>query len=132
MTEQTPQSYIHYDPERVDYSLTEQELQNLASAGHNNWKDFCISCFALGVPCAINAIVEFSKQETFSSTLSFNINVIIAVVGLFLAVAFAVLWRNSRVTVKSLLDKIKNKPKMPITASFLNVGPLNQQDDTGV
>ena len=99
---------------------------------NNNWKDFCIFCFALGIPCAINAVVEVSKQETFVSTLSFNINLIIGIVGIFLGVAFAIAWRNSRVTVRSLMEKIKSKPKMPITPSFMNVGALEQQNDEGV
>ena len=30
MTESAPQSFIHYDPNRIDYSLSEEELHNLA------------------------------------------------------------------------------------------------------
>ena len=63
MTEQASQSYIHYDPNRIDYSLSEEELQNLANAGQNSWKDFCIFCFAVGIPCTINGVFSASVHE---------------------------------------------------------------------
>ena len=134
MTEQAPQSFIHYDPNRVDYSLSEEELQNLTDSGQNSWKDFCIFCFAVGIPCIINAIVEVNKQTTFNPTLSFNINLVIGIVCIFLGVAFAIAWAKSRTKVCNLIEKIKNKPKVPISPSFLNVGALEQQngDESGV
>ena len=128
MTEQAHQSYIHYDPNRVDYSLSGEELQNLAKAGQNNWKDFCIFCLAVGIPCTINAVVEVSKQEVFSPTLSFNINLVVGIVGIFLGIAFANAWQKSRDTVSNLIEKIKNKPKVPVSPSFMNVGALDQQE----
>jgi len=134
MTEQLHHSYIHYDPSRVDYSLSEEELQNLANGGQNNWKDFCIFCFAVGIPCMINAIVEVSKQEKFVSTLSFNINLVVGLIGILLGAAFAVAWKKSRVTVNDLIRKIKDKPKIPVPPSFLNIGALSSQnmDEDGV
>ena len=128
MTEQASQSYIHYDPKRIDYSLSEEELQNLASAGQNSWKDFCVFCFAVGIPCTINAVVEINKQVTFSPTLSFNINLVVGIVGIFLGIAFAIAWKKSKTTVSNLIEKIKNKPKVPISPSFMNVGALDQQN----
>ena len=135
MTEQAPQSFIHYDPERIDYSLSEEELTNIANAGQNSWKDFCILCFAVGIPCTINAVVEVSKQVTFNPTLSFNINLVIGIVGIFLGIAFAFAWKKSAVTVSDLLEKIKKKSKMPISPSLLHIGALEQQggvEDGGV
>jgi len=126
MTEPAPQSYIHYDPNRVDYSLTDEELQNLANAGNSNWKDFFIFCLAVGIPCAINAAVEISKQDTFVSTLSFNVNLIVGILGIILGAAFGIAWHRTRTTTDSLIEKIKNKPKVPVTPSFMNVGALDQ------
>ena len=129
MTEQTHQSYIHYDPERIDYSLSLVELENIANAGQNTWKDFCIFCFAVGIPCTINAMVEVGKQEVFVPTLSFNINLVVGIIGIIIGIAFAFAWKKSSVTVSNLLEKIKNKPKVPISPSFMNVGALNQQNE---
>lgn len=67
-------SYLHYDPERVDYSVTNEELEKLCEGGRNLWKDVCLVSLSLGVPSLINAIVETTRQTAFSLTLSMFLN----------------------------------------------------------
>jgi len=126
MSQKTTQAYIHYDPERVDYSMTGQELDQLKNASSNHWKDFCIISFSLGVPCLINAIVEISKQDQFVTTLSFNLNLVVGIIGLFLGIAFAIAWRRSHTSIVKLIEVIKNKPKMPVPPSFVNIGAIEK------
>ena len=42
-------SYIHYDLERVDYSVSKSELENIKNVGQNYWKDFSLPCLAIGI-----------------------------------------------------------------------------------
>jgi len=107
-------TFIRYNPERVDYALTGEELEQLQSVIQNNWKDFCIGSFALGIPCLINAISEVSKQQEFVPTISFNVNLVFGILGLALGTFFLILWKKSKKQVDILLEKIKNKPKISI------------------
>lgn len=134
MNSKKAKSYIHYDPERVDFSLTGQELDQIINPSYNYYKDFCILSFALGIPCLINAIVEISKQQKFESTLSFNINLVVGIVGIFLGIFFAFSWSRSHRSTSKIIEKIKNKPKIPFEPSFSNIGEIkaNVKDNVKV
>lgn len=118
-------SYIHYDPERIDYSVTGEELERLCEAGQNLWKDVCLVSVSLGIPTLINAVVETTRQTPFSLTLQMFLNYLVGVLGLFLGVVFGVAWRRSHQSLRLLVDTIKQKPRMEIIQpEAVDVGAL--------
>ena len=72
MNTASPKNYIRYETERVDFSLTGEELETLKNSSQNSWKDFCIGSFAVGVPCLINAISEINKQDSYRFNIHFH------------------------------------------------------------
>jgi hypothetical protein len=117
-------NFIRYNPERIDYTLTGEELEQLQNTIQNSWKDFCIGAFALGVPCLINSISEVSNQRIFVPTISFNINLVIGILGLSLGFVFLVLWQKSKKQTDILLDKIKTKPKISIVRNDVEINQI--------
>ena len=105
-------SYIHYQPERVDYTISDGELAQLRQCTDNLWKDFCLFSTGAGVPCLINAISEAVSKKPFQPTLSFNLNLVIGVIGLLLGLAFGIAWYRSSQSATTVVASIKNKPRM--------------------
>ncbi|MFH1642791.1 MAG: hypothetical protein ABIC04_07900 [Nanoarchaeota archaeon] len=118
-------SYIHYDLDRIDYSLTGEELEMLKNSCQNNWKDFCIGCFALGIPCLLNAISTIYSQTKFDPTLPIVLNLIIGISCIILSFAFFCAWYKTKIDIDEFIDKIKNKPKVSITPSMTDIGELS-------
>jgi hypothetical protein len=119
--------YIHYDPDRVDYSVTDGELAQLDSAGSNLWKDVCLVCAPIALSCLVNAIAD-SKQP-FALTVPLFLNYLFGVVGLILAVIFGIAWHRSRTSFRSVIDSIKKKPKMQIRVpATVDVGSLPEAE----
>ena len=129
MNSASPKSYIHYDPERIDFSLTGEELETLKHSSQNSWKDFFIGSFAVGIPCLLNAISEINKQQTFTPTLSLNLNLVLGVVGIVLGAAFLTAWRKTVKDVDRLIAKIKSKPKVEMPPTTSEVGELSSGDE---
>ncbi|MDA2929324.1 hypothetical protein MYX84_05150 [Acidobacteria bacterium AH-259-O06] len=120
----SPRSYIHWNPDRTEYSLTEEELDKVHHGGQSIWKDFCLVSTSVGISTMLNAIATTMSQEDFSLTLSLFLNYLFGVVGVILAICFGIAWYKSHKSVGKVLVAIKNKPKMEIGASTLQVGPL--------
>ena len=120
--------FIHYDAERVDYSLSKDELENIKSIGQNNWKDFSIACFAVGIPCLLNAISEVSQQKVFSITLSFNLNLVIGLLGIVLGVAFLFAWQRTKSNFDEIIKRVKDKPKVELMPLVTNIGEIQEKD----
>jgi hypothetical protein len=110
-------SFIRYNPQRVDYSISESELNNLREAGSNQWKDFSLVSISLGIPCLINAIHD--TPEPFKLTLALFLNYFIGILGLVLGLVFCILYLKTRKNFNSILNAIKNKPiyKLDVTQS---------------
>lgn len=106
------QTFIHYDPERIDYSVTPEELARLASAPHSQWKDFCLVSFSVGLPCVLNAIALTATP--FVLTLAVFLNYLFGVLGIILAIAYGFLWRREHRSHSALLESIRSKPKMKL------------------
>lgn len=119
----TPKSLIHYDPERIDYSVTDGELEQLSKGNTTLWKDFCLFCLALGVPCLINAIAATSLTA-FVLSLSLFLNYLFGVVGIILSIAFGIAWKKTHKGTTDLITVIKNKPKFELNPSTTNIGAL--------
>ena len=121
-------TYIRYNPERIDYALTGEELEQLQNNSHSNWKDFCIGSIAVGVPCLINAFTELGKQQEFTPTLTFNINLVIGILGVVLGLMFLILWRKSKIECTALMDRIKNKPKISVVRIDAKINQIELED----
>lgn len=114
--------YIHYNPERTDYSMTTDELARLESAGSNLWKDVCLVSSSLGISCIINAIA--ATPDPFKLSAALFLNYLFGVLGLVLGAVFGIAWRRTNVSFRTIVDEIKKKPKMEIVPSTTNVGAL--------
>ncbi len=123
-------NYICYDPERVDYSVNEEELNNLKNAGQNHWKDVTLVSLAIGIPCVINGFSEMSQQETFIPTFSIVLNFIIGGIGLGFTMIFGICWGKTYNSINKIIEKIKNKPKfeVPDLPNVTDVGKIEGKE----
>ncbi len=115
--------YILYNPERVDYTVTGEELEKLGEGGRNLWKDFCLVALSLGLPCLINAVADTDAQN-FTLSLTLFLNYLIGVVGIALSVVFGIFWYSTNKKSIDLVALIKNKPKYEIRPTVENVGAM--------
>ena len=108
--------FIHYDPDRIDYAIGETELDELKQATSNHWKDFCLFCVGVGLPCLLNAfsLVKTSTQNPFSPTLEFTLNLIVGIIGIVLGAAFGVAWYKTGKNADAIINRIKGKPKIQL------------------
>ena len=114
--------FIHYDPERTDYSVTAEELARIETAGSNLWKDMCLVAGPLGISCLINAIATTPKP--FQLNLSLFLNYIFAATGIVATVILGVAWYKTSGQLAKIISQIKDKPKMEIIPSTTNVGSI--------
>ena len=108
----TSATYIHYQAERVEYAVSEGELTMLCEHTNNIWKDFCIACTSVGIPCLINAILAAVRTNPFTVTLEFNLNALFGVIGLVLGLAFGIAWWRTHRSAATVAASIKAKPKI--------------------
>src|SRR5438876_12111052 len=85
-------AYIHYNPQRIDYAVTAEELERLIESGQNSWKEFCLVYSSVGVPCLINAVAAINGQVNFTLTMGVFLNCLVGGLGISLAICFAILW----------------------------------------
>lgn len=105
-------SYIHYDPNRVDYSINNLELELLEKEGSSIWKDFFIATIAIAIPSLINGYSAFQNlNENQSLTSELFLNTVIGSVCLILAVICFIVWRTNRKRFKKIIRMIREKPK---------------------
>lgn len=114
--------YIHYNPERTDYSITPEELTSLESAGSNFWKDICLVSGPLGLSCIINAIA--ATPSPFQLNLALFLNYLLGALGLVLAVVFGIAWGKSARRFTKIIRQIKEKPRMEVVPSTTNIGAI--------
>ncbi len=108
-------NFLHYDGERIDYAISNSELDELGQVSNNIWKDFCLTCIGVGIPCSINAISIVSKSvANFSPTLAFNLNALFGIIGIVLGLAFGIAWSKNKNSTKKIVDRIKEKPKIEL------------------
>jgi hypothetical protein len=126
MTEHLQGNYIRYNPKRVDYTVSEAELNSILGSSQSTWKDFFIFLIALGLPCIINGIAQISGQVSFSLTLPIFLNFIIGVPALIVGICFSIAWWKTKDQLKNIIKNIKEKPEMSITWSTgTDMGDMN-------
>ena len=111
----SPRSYLHYDPERVDYAVSGEELEQLCQARQNLWKDVCLVLLPLGIACLLNAVAD--TQIPLKLDLALFLNYLFGVLGLILGLVFGVAWRRSDQDFRSLVAGIREKPKVELASA---------------
>lgn len=111
-----------YEPERILYAISDEEINKLCDGEKSLWKDFFLVAISLGLPCIINGISSPVKGSEFP--LSAVINYIFGGVGLILAIIFFVLWRSDSKNSDSLLSTIKARQKVQLPSNTSDVGKL--------
>ena len=119
--------YIHHDPDRTCYSVTEDELNNITEKAQPLWKDVCLISFSIGISTLLNAIDRTISQETFTLDIVIFLNYLFALLGIILGVIFGIAWYQTHISAKNLINRIKSKPKMELNASTSNVGALEKE-----
>ena len=107
------QSYIHYEPNRVDYTINNLELNLLEDSGNNFWKEIFFVCLGLCIPSIINALVCKHKIVTGWNDEIFY-NSLVGCVTFILCVLSAIFWYKTNKRFSSIINQIKNKPKYTI------------------
>jgi hypothetical protein len=121
----TGKRFIHYDPDRTDYAISDEELVLLQSAGLNLWKDAFLVLVGLGVPSLVNTIHD--TPDPFLLSAALFLNYFVGFVSIFLAFIFGIAWYRSSGQTKSIIERIKAKPRHEISPSATNVGALISQ-----
>ena len=119
-----PKHYIHYDPERTDYSVTPDELGQIETAGSNLWKDVCLVAVPLSVSCFLNAFSNV--PDPFKFTVPLFLNCLVGLVAAVAALVFGIAWWRTRYSHKIIFDKIRKKPRMEIIPNTTDIGPIPQ------
>jgi len=110
-----PKNIIHYDSNKIDYTITAEQIDSLKNISQNHWKDFSIGSFAIGIPCFINSIVELYKQQIITPTISFNINFVVGIIGIVLGSSFLVAWLKTKKKIDDIINNVKGKPGYQVT-----------------
>jgi len=112
------ESYIHYNPDRVDYTINNLELEMIQNYGNNIWKDVFFSSFFACIPAAINGFAKFGDfNKTKKFELDFFLNSLFALVTLIIAVICLSVWKSNKKKFKNLISEIKDKPKYKLPNS---------------
>jgi hypothetical protein len=109
------QSYIHYDPNRVDYTINEAELNQLENIGNSVWKEVFFATLGLWIPTLINAVVTQNKLPTKEPiNTEIIINYIVAFSSLIICILSVFIWRSTNKKKENVINQIKNKPKFSL------------------
>lgn len=112
------QSYIHYEPSRVDYTITNSELESLEHSGSNIWKDVFLASLGVGIPSLINGLVslgDISLEKPMS--LGLFLNLLVAGISLSLSIISLIIWKKDKGTFSKLINQIKSKPKYKLPST---------------
>lgn len=112
------ESYIHYNPNRTDYSINDYELNELKNCSNNIWKDVFIAALGLLIPSLINGFAGIADKFDGSFPTIIFINFLIAGVCFFMGLISLVLWRKQTKSAASIISTIKNKPKYKLPKSM--------------
>ena len=108
-------SIIHYDPQRTDFTVTEDELTRIRESSNSSGKDFTLVSVSLAIPTMINAIA--ATKDPFELSLSLFLNYLIGSLSLILALVFGIMWRRTRLDFDSVIDQIRDKPRYLVQVS---------------
>lgn len=106
-------NFIHYDPNRTDYSVNSFEIELIEQTGNSIWKDVFLGSLGIAIPCLINAISDYNKLTGAAKNFTSDIflNSLFGSVGLILAIISCIVWQRNKKSFKKVIADIKNKPK---------------------
>ncbi len=106
-------NYIHYDPNRTDYSVNSFELELIEQTGSSIWKDVFLACLGIGIPCVLNAIHDYSDLPIDAKIFTADIflNMLFGILSMALGIISLIVWQRSKINFKKVIADIKNKPK---------------------
>jgi len=111
-------SYIHYDPNRIDYTINNLELELLEQTGSSVWKDVFLATLGLGIPSLINGLCDYFKRtEDVPLTMDIFFNFLVAAISLILSVICLFVWQKNKKNFNKLIQQIRNKPKYRLPGS---------------
>lgn len=109
------QSYIHYDPSRVDYTLNNIELELLKSSGSSIWKDVFLATFGVGIPTLLNGFCDLDKiNDTAIIPIDVFTNLLIGGISIGIGIICFIVWQKNSRSFNKLINQIKEKPKYKI------------------
>lgn len=103
------ETLIHIDLTKTFYTIAPPELDILEDGANSVWKDITLSCLGVGIPCGINAIIEYNKDSIFNSEVFWNS--LVGGVCLVVSIIFGIIWVRSTNKCKLLIKDIKQRPK---------------------
>lgn len=104
---------IRYNPARNDYSLSQEEFDQIWSLSENDWKNNTIAVVGIGIPCIVNSACSYKDINS----PNFIINALIGFPLLVLGFFFAIQWYKNTDKQKKLKASLENKPKMVVSFS---------------
>jgi hypothetical protein len=114
------ESYIHYDPNRVDFTINHLELDLLKLAGSSIWKDVFLTSLGLGIPTLINGFKAYSNLPPVSNiTLDIFVNLLVGGISIALSIICFIVWQQNKNNFNKLIEQIKSKPKYKIIISLI-------------
>lgn len=106
------ENYIHYDLNRVDYTINNLELTLIEKSGSPIWKDFFIATLAMAIPLLLNAYHEYDNlTEQTEYSIGLFLNCLVGSICLVLSIICLIVWRNNRSSFKDIIKQVKAKPK---------------------
>lgn len=106
------ESYIHYDPNRVDYTISNLEFDLLQQNGDSIWKDIFLATLGLGIPTLLNGYNDYCKLKLNENlTKEIFMNFLIAGISISLSIICLIVWQKNKKSFAKIIEQIKNKPK---------------------
>lgn len=118
------ESLIHFNPQRVDYAINENELNALQELGKSLSKEFFFASVGISIPTIINAIIAHNKINTQNpSYWEFVYNLIPGAVFAILSIFFLINWRKEEKRRTDIIVQIKSRPKFRLPGAPVPASP---------
>lgn len=108
------QTVIHIDLKKTFYTITLSELVILEEGSSNIWKDVTLACLGLGIPTAINAVVELRKNNPPIFDTEIFVNSLVGSICLVISVIGGILWYRNTSNCKLLIKELKDRPQYKV------------------
>lgn len=100
---------IGYDTKRIDYAVTESELDALSRSGNNFWKDVFFISIATGVPSVLNIVIYIYNNLEKGITVEILLNSILIALSIGIGFLSFYAWKKNGNDFEAIMKKIKNK-----------------------
>ena len=109
------QNFIHYEINRIDYTINDSELSQLEEIGKDLWKEVFFATLGVALPCLINGIISQKKLlEKQPLNTEIFINYLVGGICFSMAIISLILWVKNSKKKDQIIYKIKNKPQFKL------------------